>query len=658
MWTKKVSHLVIEYRFVVLALSLILTVFFAFQATKVKILTDLDDLAPQGHPYVKLDNRMNDLFGGHTLTLIGVVVKKGDIFNLETLTKIHRITRKILLTKHVVKSSVLSVTSRRLKGIKANVDGTYMEIIDFERLFFKVRRELAFMEEFKHTVFRNDQIYGPLVSKDKKSALILAEWKRERYYPEIFKALQKIVAEEQDENHEILLGGRPVTLGWIDKFTPKVLKIFLVTFALLFTLLFIIFRTIRGMLLPITGPVMGVIWGIGLMGLFQFQMDSLSILVPFLILAVGVSHAVQVTKRYDEEFSMIGDNRMACEEALSGIMKPALAAILADAAGFAALTLIPLRMIQGMAVIAAFGMGSLFFTVFLLHPVILSVLPPPRKEVLKRAATSTLFLDKGLTKVARFIYGKGHRLILAGTLLLIVVGIIGMNKMTVGGQQLAFWSDSRIVRDMTELNRHFETGLNPYQIYVETKEEHGLVMHPDTLREMLALQRYLQDRPEVGFTSSMANVIESMNKAFHADNPIYDTFPKDKTVGDFMELYFMGTDPGDSDNQIDYGLRRANISVLVKKQDGDTIRSLINDTQDWISKNNKSQGKIVAGAGIIGVLGAIDEELAKSQMLNLIAISLGRFCFRFHYLSLFCCRGSNPPAFICRYPDNLCCYGF
>ena len=47
--------------------------------------------------------------------------------------------------------------------------------------------------------------------------------------------------------------------------------------------------------------MMPVLWLLGTLPLLGFGIDPLSILVPFLIFSIGVSHAVQMTKTWERE---------------------------------------------------------------------------------------------------------------------------------------------------------------------------------------------------------------------------------------------------------------------------------------------------------------------------------------------------------------------
>src|SRR5215471_14706022 len=82
------------------------------------------DQLPQDHPYVQLYNHINETFGGGAVVVVGVVARHGDIFTPELLSKIQRITRKMLALPELSHGqAVLSVASERVKALELVEDG-------------------------------------------------------------------------------------------------------------------------------------------------------------------------------------------------------------------------------------------------------------------------------------------------------------------------------------------------------------------------------------------------------------------------------------------------------------------------------------------------------------------------------------------------------
>ncbi len=68
------------------------------------------------------------------------------------------------------------------------------------------------------------------------------------------------------------------------------------------------FRSLQGMLLPLLTGILSVIWSLGLMGLLNVHLDPLNTTTPILVLAVASGHAIQILKRYYEEYTRLVAN--------------------------------------------------------------------------------------------------------------------------------------------------------------------------------------------------------------------------------------------------------------------------------------------------------------------------------------------------------------
>ena len=119
MYVDNTARFIANKRFPLLAAMVIITVFFAFQIHKVELKTDLSDLLPQKHEYVKLHNEVRDTFGGANILFIKISVKEGDIFNPETLQKIKTVSEELMFLPGADRYKVVSIAQRKVKDFKA-----------------------------------------------------------------------------------------------------------------------------------------------------------------------------------------------------------------------------------------------------------------------------------------------------------------------------------------------------------------------------------------------------------------------------------------------------------------------------------------------------------------------------------------------------------
>ena len=79
------------------------------------------------------------------------------------------------------------------------------------------------------------------------------------------------------------------------------LTFFGVAFVITAALMLWFVKDVKLTLVALMVAMMPVLWLLGTLPILGFGIDPLSILVPFLIFSIGVSHAVQMTKTWERE---------------------------------------------------------------------------------------------------------------------------------------------------------------------------------------------------------------------------------------------------------------------------------------------------------------------------------------------------------------------
>ena len=131
-------------------------------------------------------------------------------------------------------------------------------------------------------------------------------------------------------------------------------------------------RCVRSTALVIACSLVAVVWQLGLVALFGFELDPFSILVPFLVFAIGVSHGAQKMNGIMQDIGRGTHRLVAARYTFRRLFLAGLTALLADAVGFAVLMVIDIPVIKDLALTASIGVAVLIFTNLILLPVLLS----------------------------------------------------------------------------------------------------------------------------------------------------------------------------------------------------------------------------------------------------------------------------------------------
>ncbi|MEA3328770.1 MAG: MMPL family transporter [Candidatus Omnitrophota bacterium] len=615
------SRFVIKFRWLFIILCLITTVFFINTLKNLSFQTNLGDFAPQKHPYMLVQNELTRIFGGLNQVSIAIERKEGDIFNYQTLSKVDRITRKLYLMDGINAGRVVSLSARKVKNVIATPEGFISDYL--MRYPPQTREGLA---KLRIICTRNPLIYGVMVSKDLKSTLIQADFESSVSSKRIFEALNQIVKPEQDPDTKIYIAGRPILEGWLNFYLPKMGKVFLGTLVLMIVVLFIAFRSKRGIILPLASSLMAVSWGLGSLALLGFSLNPATILVPFLILALGISHSVQFIKRYYEEVKQGLKSRPAALITLKELFIPASSSLLTDGIGFLSLLIIPLVMIKSMAIASGIGVLSIFFTTITFIPAVLSFLPRPKKIEIEREEKFTI-VNRVLSGISGLIQHRFARWTIIGLfLVLALIGLKGASQLVVGDNEpgsAILYPNSPYNLAESFVNEQF-SGSNPYYVFIKGDKQDSL-LDSGVLREMESLQRYLRDKiPQMGYSLSLVDYIKGLNSAMFGGDRNYFVIPKDsRTIAEYLFLYYMSSFPGDFDPVVSPDYRFANLKVDLKDHKSTTIKNIITATESWVKEHhhNKAVEFHYAG-GDIGIMAAINQIISRVLPLNIIQVSV------------------------------------
>jgi hypothetical protein len=593
-----------------------------------------------GHPYVMVQKLMEKWFKGGNMIQIEVEVKKGDILNQDTLKKILRINRDVMFLDGVITARLHSIADTKVKMTKGYPDGWISK-----RLLVMIPETPEQTQELKEAILSDELIYGQYVSTDFKAAIIRADFKEDISYKKLFKDLREIQQQETDANTIINISGRPVMLGWIDFYQHKLIPLFGIALLVMGSLLYLCFRTVAGVVLPLMTALISVSWGLGLLAILGYSMDPMAAVIPFLILAIGISHSVQVVKRYYEECAKGFTSKAAATESIAALMAPALVSVITDAFGFFTMVAVKIRMLKLLAIIGTLSLASITFMVLIFLPVCFSFLPTPKKTVVEREEHAGAgFLNKLLLWVSyNSTRKKGAWSFMALLAVLVVIGSIGTSKMQIGGQAPgagAFYLDAPYAVETANIAKKFPGAIS-YSLIIKGSAEND-IQRQDVLKNIEHLQDYLNLDPKVGGSLSVIDFLKRMNVVIHEGDERYYHIPRigdpdigyyeddewaQRAVGEYLFMYSLGT-AGEFDFLIDYEYRNTNINVFLKDMEAQTIRDVIAKTKDYVAKNWTAKGVTVEIAGgLAGVVGAINEELGSGLLVNMIQITSIVFFF-------------------------------
>ncbi len=614
---------ILYHRLVVIGLTLLFTGFLALQMKGLKIIIDPNAMLPQLHPYVATTKKIEEIFGSKYVIVIGIMPKYGDVFQPEILAKVEHITTALLEVPGVIKENILSLSVGRAKNIIVTADG-----LEVRPLMAGLPQTLQQITALRQAVHNNPVYLNSIVSNDDRTTAIMVEFKEG---PDGFRGIMgkvnSVVERERDASVDIAISGTPAFLARIENYSARMVFLFPLAILIVGLIHFEAFRSAQGLILPLVTALVAVVWGLGVMGLAGVPMDVFNVTTPILILAVAAGHAVQLLKRYYEEYHRIRKttalspqeaNRAAVVQSIIRIGPVMITAGCVAAFGFFSLLVFDITTVRTFGVFTGIGILSALILEMTFTPALRSLLSAPREK--EQHLESKLRVWGYITgSIANWTTAPRRWRIYVWVSLLLAVSMVGMTQVVINTSTKSYFAEDLPFRQEDRVLNNRLGGTNTLNVLIEGLREDA-IKDPKILAAIESTQRFLEKQPNVGKTISLADFIKRMNQAMHGDNMTYYRIPESRNlISQYLLLYSMSGEPGDFDSYIDYGYKFANIMVFLRTDNTIYVQKLIDRLKAYAATQFGSDVRIKIG-GTSPENTALTEVMVHGKILNIVQI--------------------------------------
>ena len=359
----------------VMLVCLALTLVLGWLGSQLRLNASFEKTIPTSHPYiVNYLAHKGDLAGqGNALRLV-VQAKQGTVFDKGYLDALQKINDEIFLLPGVDRPFMKSLWTSNTRWVavtEEGLDGGPVIPDTFDG-------SPASLAELRANVERSGEI-GQLVAGDFQSSIVFVplldrnpETGKALDYGDLSRQIETLRAKYGSDTLEIRVTGFAKVVGDLIEGLQQVLLFFLLALAITTVVLFAYTRCARSTALVVACSLVAVVWQFGLLALFGYELDPYSVLVPFLVFAIGMSHGAQKMNGIMQDVGRGTHRVVAARYTFRRLFMAGLTALLCDAVGFAVLVIIQIKVIQDLALIASIGVAVLIFTNLVLLPVLLS----------------------------------------------------------------------------------------------------------------------------------------------------------------------------------------------------------------------------------------------------------------------------------------------
>ncbi|MBK8675272.1 MAG: RND family transporter [Cellvibrionales bacterium] len=648
---KRMERLIFNRRPMWLVIIAVLTLYFGFEMTRIKIDARFEKMLPMQHEYLQnMFSRLDDLTQKGLSFKLAIENTQGDIFDKEYLQVVQNVHDKVFNINGVDRTSLRSMWAPSVRWQAVTPQG-----FDGDRLIpGEYDGSAESLERVKLNVFRSTEI-GRLISDNFKSSIVEAyvystypnedlDRGHEAGSAIDFQDLGNILEETRTEinkqyggKYRVYIIGEPKMIG--DFIIGSSGIVFFGGIALLITivLLYMYARCWRAALMPLFTSVIAVVWMLGILSVmseFSVPYGSVlvtvngisenieifsgigmfSMLVPFLLVAIGVSHSVQYVNAMAVEMAHGHNKLQASKRAFRTNYLPGITALLTNAFSFLTMILIPISAIKELAYTACIGTAVLIVLKLMLLPILLSysgIAPSGVKHMQlseEKDAPIWLFLAK-FTEARWAVVA----LVFAGALAVYSVyerQFLKIGDIAEGSPELR--PDSTYNQDVKFITSNYATSSDLFVVMVTSAP--GECFKQKNMEAMDDLEWTLNNTDGVQATASAAFVAKNFTAGLTEGHIKWMALGRNQEAidGSFNITAEMGL----ANEKCSF----APVVAFLKDHKAETLDRVAKVVKDFADKNNTADVQFRLATGNAGIAAAVNQEIHSAQNTMLFLV--------------------------------------
>lgn len=507
---KKVASLVVSRPGLILAITLAVTAFFsvALAVNGVHFNSAPETLARQDDA-LRFFRETQATFQDQKVII--VALEADDVFTKEAKDRLDYLTARLASLPGV--AGALSLAN--LSAVRRDEGGIVIENLlpqqastaDLERLKASVTTDPLYARHYVSTDGRTAAISVFLEERSVNQTRALAE------------EIERVVTAES--KGDLWLAGLPLMDAKGSRsMTGDMMLLSPVAAGLCFLVFVTAFRSLWGALLPMLALAAGVIWTVGLMGMFGKPITIATLTLPVVLLAVGSSYIFHVLNQYRLSMSSLDadaderSRKAAWADGLRFILPAVLVSGLTTVAGFASLVSSPVPAAKDMGLFEATGVAFMLLLTLFSVPAALSLLP---RRALGQATSEqgdakdyAMWMNGLLKQITALILFRGRAVLTISIGAALVVGA-GAYYLRVNTDYLkTFPRQSDVSQTAARLHDRL-AGASVVQIVLAG--EKGAATTPVFLRAVDSFAEFARRQQGVDAALSVADLVKKLNNA-------------------------------------------------------------------------------------------------------------------------------------------------
>ena len=636
-----VSNLILKNRILIIALLSLATSFFISQWQYIKFSNTEANLLPDNHEVNLEYLDFTDKFGEEG-NLIVIGVKDSLLFTTENLNAWNNLS-KVLKDTSFVESVIAIGDLQKLKKDKKKqqfyLEPFIKDTIKSDIELISIKKELFEKYPFYDEFLFNTKTKSVRTAIHLKKSIV-NEPGRETYINNVL--IPKVKSFESNYNLDIKISGMPyVRTKNAENIKSEISTFVILALIITSIIFFLFFRSYRATFISLFVVMIGVVWTVGILGLFitntppgDFEISVLTGLIPPLIIVIGIPNCIFLINKYQHEVNKHGNKAKSLQKVITKIGNATLMTNVTTASGFATFIITNSKLLKEFGIVASLSILAIFILCILIIPIIYSFLPIPEEKHLEHLNSTWInslgdWIEKTVKKSKINIY--------IISVLLLVTSIIGIYQIRISGSiiddmpQKADWFD-----DIMFYEKEFN-GIMPLEILINTKRKKG-VTKLSTIKKMSKIEDVILEIPELSKPISMVSLVKYSKQAYYNGNPKYYQVPTSQENSFILSYAKNSTSGSDVDlikNYVDSTGQYTRITAFMKDMEIEKMEEIEKKLNYEISKIMPSNNFEVSITGKAYLFQKGTKYLVKNLIISLsLAIFLIALLMAYMFRSL------------------------
>jgi len=367
----------------------------------------------------------------------------------------------------------------------------------------------AEIETFRERLLADPLVRGLLVSSDGKVLCLLFPYRPMDDYSGFMKKLEPSIHRLEEEVHVYVSGPIPFEQAIKERLIGDFSRLIILSLVVILLLLYVGFRSLWITLLPLLTVIIGTIWTLGLMSVFNIPISVISVMTPPLVLTLGTSYTIHILNQYFRDTGHGKEGGATITSSVFSVGRTIVLASLTTIIGFSSLLITRLPQTREFGIATSFGILSCaLLSIFILPGLLSRIRRPSDKQ-------HDIVMEG---KIVRLLDAAGRlaqrrKRWFAGFLIILLIGFgFAIPGIEYDSNYLEYFSKKeQVIQDFYFIAEHL-SGINQiHMVFEGPQEEEGFFLRPEVLRAIVEFEDSLRSEPCITHILSFPGYIREMN---------------------------------------------------------------------------------------------------------------------------------------------------